>query len=119
MVQNSSTELRDRFELFLQNIDNENKGSSIRWFIELLTTYQLLQIIDKPSRVTETTKTLLDLIICIPSDSKTIALGIINLGISDHNLVYISRKVGIPRGKPRIIETRQFNKLKVDKFQND
>ena len=134
---NSNTELLDRFELFLQNIDNENKetiitgdfnldllpkenkGSSTRWFLELLTTYQLQQIIDKPSRVTESTKTLLDLIICKTSDSKTIASGVIDLGISDHNLVYISRKVGIPRGKPRIIETRQFNKLKVDKFQND
>ena len=59
------------------------------------------------------------MIICKTSDLKTIASGVINLGISDHNLVYISRKVGIPKGKPRIIETRQFNKLKVDEFQND
>ncbi len=84
--------------------------------IELLTTYQLRQIIDKPTRVTESTKTLLDLIICKTGDLKTIASGVINLGISDHNLVYISRNVGIPKGKPRIIETRQFNKLKVDEF---
>ena len=129
---NSNTELLDRFELFLQNketiitgdfnldlLPKENKGSSTRQFLELLTTYQLQQIIDKPSRVTESTKKLLDLIICKTRDSKTIGLGVIDLGISDHNLVYISRKVGIPRGKPRIIETRQFNKLKVDKFQND
>lgn len=67
---NSNTELLDRFELFLQNIDNENKetiitgdfyldllpkenkGSSTRRFLELLTTYQLQQIIDKPSNIT-------------------------------------------------------------------
>ncbi len=59
------------------------------------------------------------MITCKTSDLKTIASGVINLGISDHNLVYISRKVGIPKGKPRIIETIQFNKLKVNEFQND
>ena len=134
---NSNTKWLDGFEFFLQNVDNENietvitgdfnidllpkenESSTNRRLLELLTTYQLQQIIDKPTRVTESTKTLLDLIICKTSDLKTIASGVINLGISDHNLVYISRKIGIPKRKPRIIETRQFNKLKVDEFQND
>ena len=134
---NSNTKWLDKFEFFLQNVDNENIETVItgdfnidllpkenesgikRRLLELPTTYQLHQIIDKPTRITESTKTLLDLIICKTSDLKTIASGVINLGISDHNLVYISRKVGIPKGKPRIIETRQFNKLKVDEFQND
>ena len=45
--------------------------------------------------------------------------GVIDLGISDHSLVYVCRKIGIPRGSPKVIETRQFNKFKADKFQND
>ena len=40
---------------------------------------------------------LLHLIICTIGDSKTIASGIVDLGISDHNLVCICRKVGIPK----------------------
>ena len=104
---NSNTKWLDGFEFFLQNVDNENietvitgdfnidllpkenESSTNRRLLELLTTYQLQQIIDKPTRVTESTKTLLDLIICKTSDLKTIASGVINLGISDHNLVYI------------------------------
>ena len=85
---NSNTKWLDRFEFFLQNVDNENietvitgdfnidlttKGkreySIKRRLLELLTTYQLQQIIDKPTRITESTKTLLDLIICKNSDS--------------------------------------------------
>jgi hypothetical protein len=65
------------------------------------------------------TKTLLDLIICTIGDSKTIASGVVDLGISDHNLVYICRKVGIPKRKPKIIETRQYYKLNAVKFQTD
>jgi hypothetical protein len=54
------------------------------------------------------TKTLLDLIIYTIGDSKTIASGVVDLGKSDHNLVYICRNVGIPKRKPKIIETRQY-----------
>ena len=51
---------------------------------------------------------MLDLIIFKFDDSKTIASGVIDLGISDDNLVYICRKVGIPKRKPKIIETRRY-----------
>jgi exonuclease III len=85
---NSNTKWLDRFEFFLQNVDNENietvitgdlnidllpkenESSIKRRLFELLTTYQLQQIIDKPTRITESTKTLLDLIICKTSDLK-------------------------------------------------
>ena len=30
------------------------------------------------------------------------------MGLSDHNLVYIHRKVSIPRRKAKVIRTRQF-----------
>ena len=133
----SKSELLERFELFLQNIDNENKETIITGdfninllpkenelsvaerFKELLNTFQLQQLINKPTRITETTKTLIDLIICKTNDLKIIESGVIDLGISDHSLVYVCRKIGIPRGSPKVIETRQFNKFKADKFQND
>ena len=133
----SKSELLERFDLFLQNIDNENKETIITGdfninllpkenelsvaerFKELLNTFQLQQLINKPTRITETTKTLIDLIICKTNDLKIIESGVIDLGISDHSLVYVCRKIGIPRGSPKVIETRQFNKFKADKFQND
>ena len=52
-------------------------------------------------------------------DPKIIAKNVVDLGISDHNLVYICRKVGIPKRKPKTIETRQYHKLNTAKFQND
>ena len=45
--------------------------------------------------------------------------GVIHLGISDHSLVYVCRKVSIPREKPKIVETRQFKNFNTGNFQQD
>ena len=52
-------------------------------------------------------------------DTKTIDSGVIDLGISDHNLVYICRKVSIPKQPPKIVETRQFKNFNTAAFQHD
>ncbi|CAB3994109.1 RNA-directed DNA polymerase from mobile element jockey [Paramuricea clavata] len=134
---NSNSEILDSFEIFLQNIDTENKeiiitgdfnidlmpseteNSKAKRLKELLNTYQLSQLIKKPTRTTESTKTLLDLVICKTDDPKPATTDVVELGISDHNLVYTCRKVGICKQKPKIIETRQYHKLNNAKFQND
>ena len=41
----------------------------------------------------------------------------IELGISD--LVYICRKISIPKGNPKLIETRQFRHLSSTEFQSN
>ena len=53
------------------------------------------------------------------SDTKIIDSGVIHLGLSDHSLVYICRKVGIPRAEPKIVETRQFKYFNSSAFQYD
>jgi hypothetical protein len=53
-----------------------------------------------PTRTTIKSKTLIDIIIMKIDDTKTIQSGVIELGISDHNLVYICRKIGIPKQEP-------------------
>ena len=98
---------------------SETENSTAKRLKELLNTYQLSQLIKKPTRITESTKTLLDLIICKTDDPKTATTDVVVLGISDHNLVYTCRKVGICKQKPKIIETRQYHKLNKAKFQND
>ena len=54
--------------------------------------YQLTQIINDPTRITEYTKSLID--VCITSSpEKNISSGVIYLGISDHSLIYAIRKL--------------------------
>jgi hypothetical protein len=86
---------------------------------DLIDIYQLQQHIDKPSRTTNYSQTLIDLILTKIEDNKTIDSGVIELGISDHSLVYICRKISIPKGEPKLIETRQFRHFNSTDFQNN
>jgi hypothetical protein len=86
---------------------------------DLIDIYQLQQHINKPSRVTNYSQTLIDLILTKTDDNKTIDSGVIELGISDHCLVYICRKLSIPKGKPKLIETRQFRHFNSTDFQSN
>ena len=69
--------------------------------------YGLRQLITEPTRVTPTSQTLIDLCITNACD-KVINSGVLPLGISDHYLVYMTRKAHYDRTGPRTIETRQF-----------
>ena len=72
-----------------------------------------------PTRTTVRTKTLIDIIITKIDDTKTIPSGVMELGISDHNLAYICRKIGIPKQEAKVVETRQFKNFNIGEFQHD
>jgi hypothetical protein len=135
----SNIELLTLFEKFLQNADNERKALIITGdfncdplspvnnvhkskLIDLLYEFQLQQLIKNPTRITATSKTLLDIIITKIDDTKSIDLGVIHLGVSDLSLVYVCWEISIPKENPKIVETRQFkhfNIINIAHFQND
>ena len=109
-------ELFNDFELFLQQANNDRKellitrdlncnflhsenNISLNKIQDLMDIYQLQQHIKSPTRVTLTSATLIDVIFSQINNNKIIEAGVIDLGISDHNLVYICRKVSIPKEK--------------------
>ena len=82
--------------------------------------YQLTQIINDPTRITESTRSLLD--VCITSSpEKIISSGVIHLGISDHSLIYAIRKLNyVPKiGARNLIEYRNFKYFNAESFLND
>ena len=82
--------------------------------------YQLTQVIDDPTRITECTKSLID--VCITSSpEKVISSGVIHLGISDHSLIYAIRKLNyVPKtGSRNQIEYRNFKHFNAQSFLND
>ena len=50
----------------------------------------------------------MDLILTKIDNIERIDSGVIELRISDHSLVYICRKISVPKENPKIMETRQF-----------
>lgn len=86
--------------------------------VSLMENYQLSQVINKPTRITGTSSTLIDLFITNNPDS-IVNSGVCTLSISDHNLVYAVRKIGIPRKNPKYVETRNFKHFKANSFKID
>ena len=122
----SKMQFFDEFETFLNNAENENKelvitgdfncdllksdvNSNISRLRDQVDLYQLQQHIDQPIRTTDLTQTFLDIIITKIDDPKTIESGVIELGISDHSLDYICRKIGIPNNTFKVLETRHYD----------
>ena len=76
------------------------------------------QVLTEPTRVTHISKTLIDVVIT-NSKERLNQTGAYPLSISDHYLIYAIRKIGIPRGRPRFVEARNFKHFDESKFKMD
>ena len=72
----------------------ESRNSELINLTEISEVYQLTQIINKPTRITVTSKSLIDLIFT-NQESRVASHGVIDCGISDHCLVYVVRKIAV------------------------
>jgi hypothetical protein len=103
-VSGSSIDLFNHLDHLLQVVESEGKEYILMGDLncDLLTSsphcytirlkticynYNLVQLITKPTRITEKSKTLIDLIYCT-DPSKICVYGVIHVGISDHSLTY-------------------------------
>ena len=84
------------------NFDLCSDHSDIKKFNELCDQFQLTNSVEKPTRVTESTATLLDLILSSHPDHYAKS-GSLHLGITDHDLIYTVRKQRLPKPPPKQI----------------
>ena len=66
----------------------------VKNYIDLCFSHSLHQLIMEPTRTTEHTKTLIDHILT-HSPEKVIQSGVVEMGLSHHELVYCSRKTSL------------------------
>ena len=85
---------------------------------DIANTYQFKQLITGDTRISESPAALKDLTFTNKPES-IITSGIEHVGISDHNLIYIQRKISIPRKQPKITVTKQYKNYQVAAFKND
>ena len=132
---NSSTNLFDDFETFLNSCDLENHellimgdlNCDISKFpldfnarkLQLLSSlYQLNQLIDEPTRVTSTSATLIDLIFTNKKQN-IMQTGVVHIGISDHSLIYVVRKFCLPKSRESTKYVRNFKNFDAEDFRRD
>ena len=85
-------------------------------YVEFLRTYGLTQIIKEPTRVTDKTATLLDHIL-INTPVKITQSGVLPKAISDHDIIYFTRKHQITKtGKHNTITLRSMKNYSKEIF---
>ncbi|CAB4011738.1 Hypothetical predicted protein, partial [Paramuricea clavata] len=85
---------------------------------DLCSTLNLTQLISSPTRVTETSQTLIDVILASNVDLVKKS-DVLSITISDHFLVYSTLNLKMPRTKPVTITTRSYKNFNADAFCND
>ena len=86
--------------------------------ISLNNLYQMVNLINESTRVTETSASTIDLILSNTPEN-IVSSGVSHVGISDHSLIYAVRKFVFPKSKSIMREVRDFKHFSDRDFYND
>ena len=81
-------------------------------------SFNLSQMVSSPTRVTDTTESLIDVIIT-SNTKQALEVGVKQCSISDHDLVYAVLRLKKERPKPVYITTRSFKHYQPENFYAD
>ena len=88
-----------------------------RSYLEFCFTYSLEQIITRPTRVTDQTATPIDYILTRTHQTNTTQSGVLDLSLSDHDLIYCTRKISLPKShKDNEIFVHSLNRYSAENF---
>ena len=98
------------------NTINKEIPHLTRSYLEFCFTHSLEQIITRSTRITDQTATLIDRILTNSPD-KVSQSGVIDLGISTHDLIYCTRKASLPKShKHNEVFVRSLKRYSAEKF---
>ena len=102
------------------NVDfSSKKGSKLQQsFKSFLLSYDLHQIIEKATRVTEYSETLIDFI-CVSNKHRVVQWDVDDSHLSDHSIVVCVLKGGVPKTPSRTFEYRSYRKYNKEQFCSD
>lgn len=101
------------------NFIAEQKDHPTNKLIQLSEDFQLTQLINEPNRITEKSRTLIDVVLT-NTRNRVADSGVLHLGISDHSLIYVIRKISIPfKTRPTMTTVRQFKHFNSTKFKEE
>ena len=86
--------------------------------LDFCTTFNLTQLINSPTRITERSQSLIDVIMTTNKEIVT-SSGILTSSISDHNLIYLLLDLKVPRAKPSYVSIRSYKSYNPTKFLED
>ena len=89
-----------------------------RAFSDFCTTLNLTQLIKSPTRITESSQSLIDVI--MTTNKEIIASsGVLTSSISDYNLIYLLLDLKVLRARPSYVSIRSYKNYNFTKFLED
>ena len=85
---------------------------------EILDIYGIKQLINEPTRITSSSRTLINLYL-INSPSHVVDAGVLSLSISDHSLIYAIRKAHYVQGVPKTVHIRSMKQFNREHYLRD
>ena len=89
-----------------------------RHLLNLCDVYNLKCLINKPTRITPSSETLIDVVLT-SNKKKFLHAGAFNPDISDHHLVYAITRASCPKWVPKTTTRRNFKKFHAKKYNED
>ena len=120
-LENGLNQVPDRAEVCLLgdfNIDYANRSIARRRMERFASQFGFCQLLSDPTRVTEFSRTTIDLIF-VNNNHRISQSGVIHLPISDHSLVFCVMKSGVPKAQPRTIDYRSYKNYDKNAFLSD
>ena len=96
---------------YLSKTDNKN-------IKELLSLYGLTQLINVPTRTTQDSSSLID-IIAANNESSIVSTNVFPLSIGDHDMIGCVRKINNGKFKPKVITSRNYKNYNPDEMIKD
>ena len=88
-------------------------------FNNIIDPFEFKQLVTEPTRVTETSSTVLDLIL-VSNPNSVKMVGTADFpGISDHSMVYMACSIKKPKYKPTTVWIRDYSKFNHELFKHD
>ena len=97
---------------------NDASRALKRKLLSLTSMYNLEQLIDKPTRITENSSTLIDRLFA-NNNHRIVSSGVLHVNLSDHSLIYCVVKAGVRRAPGRVIEYRSYKTYSKQSFLAD
>lgn len=95
---------------------NEAAKPTGKKLLRILQSHGCKNLIKKPTRVTQTTKSIIDLII-VNNPSKVMTSGVLDLCIADHKLIYVTLKLKAKNPGFSIKKVRNYKNFDKQSFQ--
>ena len=110
-----------KYTLNKNNLSSSEKVTThplLKQYKQFISNFGLTQLIMNPTRVTCEASTLIDHIL-VNSDEKISQYGVIDIGISDHQMIYCTRKLFRNKtGVEKYIKSRSLKNYSVDVYES-